>query len=133
MNAGGEIDGTGVTIYYTGTDLTINGHANSELSAPNLNGGTPDNYAIEDVLLYVPLTINADIKINGNSGNVFGGTLWAPASYYKITGTSDSTNPTSMGVSLVGQAVWVSGTSYLNLTYDESKDAGWPAYLQVQK
>ncbi len=132
MNAGGEIDGTGVTIYYTGTDLTINGHANSELSAPNLNGGTPDNYAIEDVLLYVPLTINADIKINGNSGNVFGGTLWAPASYYKITGTSDSTNPTSMGVSLVGQAVWVSGTSYLNLTYDESKDAGWPAYLQVQ-
>ncbi len=133
MNAGGEIDGTGVTIYYTGTDLTINGHADSELSAPNLNGGTPDHYAIEDVLLYVPQTISADIKINGNSGNVFGGTLWAPASYYKITGTSDSTNPTTMGVSLVGQTVWISGTSYLNLEYNEDKDAGWPAYLQVHE
>ncbi len=133
MNAGGEIDGTGVTIYYTGTDLTINGHANSELSAPNLNGGTPENYAIEDVLLYVPRTISADIKINGNAGNVFGGTLWAPTSYYKITGTSDSTNPTTMGVSLVGQTVWISGTSYVNLEYNEDKDAGWPAYLELHK
>ncbi len=134
MNAGGEIFGTGITIYYTGTDLTINGHSESVLAAPNSEGGTPPtNGAIEDVLLYVPLTISADIKINGNSGNEFGGTLWAPASSFQITGTSDSTNPTTMGVSLVGQAVWVSGTSYINLEYDEDKDAGWPAYLQVQK
>jgi hypothetical protein len=133
MNAGGEIDGTGITIYYTGTDLTINGHANSELSAPNLNGVEPDNFAIEDVLLYVPKDIHADIKINGNAGNIFSGTLWAPGSYYKITGTSDITNPTEMDVSLIGQTVWISGTSYINLKYDEKKDAGWPSYIQVEE
>ncbi len=133
MDAGGDIQGHGITIFYTGTDLTINGHADTALSAPNSPGDPPVNGAVEDLLLYVPDDISAVIKINGTSGNTFGGTMYAPASGWRITGTSNSENPTIMNTSIIGKAVWVSGTSYINIKYDDTMDAGWPAFIQVQK
>lgn len=141
MDAGGEVYGDGVTIYYTGTDLTINGHAESSLTAANTKNMTQtdfetalENGAVENVLLYVPPNIVADIKINGTSDNTFGGTLYAPSSHYKITGASSSPDvATTMNCSIIGETVWVSGTSYINISYDSDLDAGWPAYIQVQK
>jgi hypothetical protein len=145
MDAGGEVFGDGVTIYYTGTDLTLNGHVSTSLTAPHqkesmtsaetlIYNSAMENGAVENVMLYVPPTIAANIKINGTSDNSFGGTLYAPASAYKITGASSSPEEaTTMNCSIIGQAVWVSGNSYINMTYDSKMDAGWPAYIQVQK
>jgi len=133
MNAGGEVFGTGVTIYYTGTDMTLNGHLDTELAAPDSPGTPPENGAVEDVLVYVPMSVTADIKINGNSGNEIGGTIYAPESYVHITGTSDSLSPTEMNTSIIGKVVWVSGNSYINIAYDDDMDAGRPAWIQVQK
>ncbi len=142
MNAGGEVfnkmdaDGKvlgGVTIYYTGTDITLNGHLDTGLYAPNSPTIPLAGSAVEDVLLYVPPSVTAEIKINGTSGNIFSGTMYAPSSNFKITGTSDNTNPSEFDASIIGNAVWITGDSYLNFVYEEDKDAGWPAYLQVQK
>jgi len=130
---GGE--GPGVTLYYTGTDLTINGGADTAIAAPN-GYETPENPpgdAVEDLFLYIPPGNVATVKINGNSNNMFGGTLYMPSSYVKINGTSDSSSITSMYVSIIGGGVTITGDSYLNLVYDADRDYGMTSYLQVQK
>ncbi len=130
---GGE--GPGVTLYYTGTDLTINGGADTEIAAPNgyeLPDNPPGN-AVEDLFLYIPPGNVATVKINGGSNNLFGGTLYMPSSYVKITGTSDSSSITSMYVSIIGDGVTITGDSYLNLVYDADRDYGMTSYMQVQK
>ncbi len=128
--------GDGVTIYYTGTSLTINGGADSTIAAPNgyedpIN--PPPSGAIEDVLLYIPPGVVADVKINGGSNNVFAGTMYMPSSEVTVNGTSDSSSQTNMFVSIIGNAVKINGTSYLNITYDPDRDYGMTSYLQVQK
>ena len=137
MHAGGSVWGDGVTIYYTGTDLTLNGNVDTWLNAPNTGNGEhdiePQDGAVEDLLLYVPPDIEASIKINGTSNNTFGGTLYAPGSNYKITGTSDSAKATNMDVSIIGKTVWITGDSNLHIAYKDDRDAGTPAYIQVQK
>lgn len=136
MGANGAVYGEGVTIYYTGTDFTINGNVDTGLLAPNAESEPPIpaiNGAVEDILLYVPLGVEAIIKINGTSGNTFGGTLFAPDSTFHITGTSDSSNPTEFTASLIGASLWFSGTSVINFNYQQDSDAGWPSFLQVQK
>ncbi len=136
MGANGAVYGEGVTIYYTGNDFTINGNVGTDLLAPNAESEPPitaQNGAVEDVLLYVPLGVEAIIKINGTSDNTFGGTIFAPDSSIHITGTSDSSNPTEFTASLIGASLWFSGTSVINFNYQKDSDAGWPSFLQVQK
>jgi len=131
---GGE--GPGVTLFYTGTDLTINGGSDTEIAAPNgYDDPTdpPPGGAVEDLLLYIPPGTVATVKINGGSDNTWGGTLYMPDSFVKINGTSDSSSQTDMYVSIIGYGITISGDSYLNLVYDADRDYGMTSYLQVQK
>lgn len=125
----------GVTIYYTGTSLTINGGAGTDLGAPNgyTNNQTPPGGAVEDILIYVPPSVEATVSISGGADNVFGGTMYMPSCDVTMNGTSDESSITTMFVSVIGNAVKITGDSYLNFTYDPNRDYGMSSYLQVQK
>lgn len=135
MNAAAYVEGTGVTIYYTGTSITLNGGADTGLLAPDgyTDSNPPPHYAVEDLLLYIPPGIIADVVINGNANNTFAGTLFMPDSKVKINGTSDIASATYMQCSIIGYWVTLTGNSDFNITYDSNKEWSWPAYIQLQK
>lgn len=129
----GYIAGTGVTIYYTGTSLTINGGSDQTLAAPNSPGTPPTNNAVEDLLLYIPPTIRADVKINGKSGSTFSGTMYAPNSLWIVNGSGTVDNPVLMSSSIIGYDIILTGTSYVDMVYDSDTDFGWPAAMDVNR
>jgi len=149
MNADGYIfgepqpggNGDGITIFYTGTSLTINGGASTNLAAPNgyAYPDSPPSGAFEDILLYIPPGVEATVKINGNSENFIAGTMYMPSSDVTINGTSDNaakddqTLRTKMETSIIAFSVKINGTSYLDITYNADRDRGMTSYLQVQK
>ncbi|HWR65933.1 MAG TPA: Tad domain-containing protein [Bellilinea sp.] len=134
-------NGDGVTIFYTGTSLTINGGAQTNLAAPNGYDypDAPPSGAFEDILLYIPPGVEAVVKINGNSENFIAGTLYMPSSAVTINGTSDATAKddqtlrTKMETSIIGYSVKINGTSYLDIKYNADRDRGMTSYLQIQK
>lgn len=136
MNASAYVYGTGVTIYYTGTKLTLNGGADTALEAPDWepdNLFKVENYAEEDLLLYIPPGVVADVTINGDSNNTFSGTMYMPDSLVKINGNSTSGESTIMQVSVIGYWITITGNSDFSVKYNANKETGWPAYIQLQK
>jgi len=131
----------GVTLYFTGSNFTINGGVHVVLTAGNMKPTNVTDYAgtkaIEDLLLYVPPSENPDIDINGNSGSIISGTIYAPSSYIYIGGTtnldSDSGEEFNITSSIIGLDVAVKGTPGLNIRYDADFDYSFPTYLQVRK
>jgi hypothetical protein len=74
---GGDVTGTGVTIYATnGGDIKI-------------NGGTVSLQAGADgLLIYTDSASNKAVQLNGNAGNFFKGTVYAPKGNVAINGGS---------------------------------------------
>lgn len=128
-------DMPGVTIYFTGTSLTLNGGADTELLAPNgyVLPDTPPNYAVEDLLLYIPNDVLADVTINGNANNTFAGELYMPASTVKINGTAGSESATSLTCAIIGYWVTLTGASDFKISYDPNMVYSFPATIQLQK
>lgn len=137
MNSDGTVDGigNGVTIYFTGSSITLNGGLNTTLSAPNGydTQNPPPKRGVEDMLLYVKPGIKAIIKINGTSGSTFGGTIYAPDSLITINGNAGADSPSEFYTSIIGYDVNLTGASNINFIYDATRDYGFPAKLQVQK
>ena len=115
--------------------FVTNGGAGTDLGAPNgyTNNQTPPGGAVEDILIYVPPSVEATVSISGGADNVFGGTMYMPSCDVTMNGTSDESSITTMFVSVIGNAVKITGDSYLNFTYDPNRDYGMSSYLQVQK
>lgn len=137
---GGEIHGRGVTIYYEGTDFTINGGVIVELYAPNalpVPQSAPiiavENHAYEDLLLYVPVEFQADIKLNGGADSIFSGTIYAPSSFITVEGNADASTPTTYAGSIIGYDVKVAGTPGLSINYDPNQIPDVPSYLEQHK
>lgn len=79
--------------------------------APNYISGTPPN-----------------CTINGNAGDAFWGTIYAPYCGLKLNGTSDSTSFQSQ---LVGYTVDLTGASGVTLNYDDNTSGIFQIPLQV--
>lgn len=137
MTSEGTVDGSGVTIYFTGSDLTINGGMDATLEAPNGYDDPPPfppDRGIEDLLIYVPLGIDPQIKINGNSGSVFGGTIYAPSGFVTINGNAETDTPeTEFYTSIIAYDVNLTGASNINFNYDATRDYGFPTFMEVRK
>ena len=130
MEGQDEVQGEGVTIYFTGGTIKLNGGSNQRLTAPNgyQPGEVIPGNAIEDLLLYAP---NADdVTINGGSENYFGGTMYMPEAKVKINGNSSTQG---WNTSIIGYGVDIVGNSNVKIIYNAEMDFGSPAYLQVQR
>jgi len=133
MNSGVSVKGVGITIYYTGTSFTLNGGLDSTLAAPNSPTNPPTKGAVEDLLIYTPKEISANMKINGTSGSSFGGTIYAPNSLVFVAGNATAADPSTMTCSIIAYDIDMTGTSYVNMVYNSDMDYGWPSNLQQQK
>lgn len=130
----------GVTFKFTGRDFTINGAAHVVLAAPNeepvsVTANDPGHPGLEDMLLYVPPGIEADIKLNGNAGSSVSGTIYAPASFIDVGGSTNLANDETFTItsSIIGLDVKVAGTPGIHIRYDEDMDYGTPSSLYVRK
>jgi hypothetical protein len=135
MNANASVSGQGITIYYTGTSMVLNGAANNSLLSPNwepVHKIEAVNGAVEDMLIYVPPEVKADVTINGSSDSYFGGTVYAPTSNIFIAGNATMGHETVAEMALIGYRVDLTGASFFNIKYDANSDYSLPAVLQVK-
>ncbi|MHB8193226.1 MAG: pilus assembly protein TadG-related protein [Bellilinea sp.] len=137
---GGTVEGSDVTIYYTGDAFTLNGGVGTSLSAPNEAGAgqTPpparEDRAVEDLLLYVPPGDTVPvININGTSDSGLVGTILAPTSLITINGNATAGKESKFYTSIIGFDVNLTGASNINILYDPDVEFGRPSFLSVQK
>lgn len=126
----------GVTIYYTGDSLTLNGGADTELKAPNGYTDAYDSYlnnAVNNLLLYIPPGNDADVVINGNANNKLAGTLYMPDANVKINGSAGVGTFSTLECSIIGYWVTVTGASDIYIVYNALQQWSWPSYIQLQK
>lgn len=133
MGADGKMPG--VTIYFNGDSLTLNGGSDTALVSPTgyTNPEEVPNHAINNLLLYIPPGNDADVVINGNSNNTLVGTLYMPDANVKINGAATAGSASTFECSIIGYWVTVTGASDINIVYNAKKQWSWPSYIQLQK
>lgn len=120
INGGDSLTGIGVVIKMVGGDVVWNGGASVHLEAP-----TSGSY--DGLLIYMPSSTNcSSITLNGNSGSTIVGTILAPCANILVDGTGDS----GIVGQIIGYTVDLSGTSTVNLFYDDAHN--WDSLTQPQ-
>lgn len=136
MNTNASVSGTGITIYYTGTSMTINGAASNSLKAPNWEPAQliqPVKGAIEDLLIYVSPDVKADVTINGTSDSYFTGLVYAPNSNIFIAGNATMGHESVAEMALIGYRVDLTGASNFNIKYNADLVYAFPPDLEVRR
>jgi hypothetical protein len=118
----GGAPNAGVTLYINGGNLTINGTASVELSAPN--SGT---YA--GVLFYQNPSDTSVAKIDGTSDSYYQGGLYFPGAELDFGGTS-FTNATAKYTLIVVNDLKLNGTSTVVLNSDYSTLPGGVSIIE---
>jgi len=117
--------GSNVLLYMINEGVTWNGGATI-----NLDG--PDTGEFAGLLLYLPITNDSDISINGNSDSNFTGTILAPASAIDVAGTGSTDGLRSQ---VIGYTVKLTGSSATNVNYsdEENYDITIPSSIELAK
>ncbi len=108
MNAHDSLTGHGVVIYMVGGNIHWNGDAEINLSAP-----TSGPFA--GLLIYMPMTNDEGIILNGNMDSTLIGTILAPASDIQLNGTMSSS---MYHTQVIGYTVDLIGTAGIVVTYN---------------
>lgn len=122
LNAGDELNGSGVVIRVDNGDVRWNGGATVNLSAP-----TTGPFA--GLLLYLPEGNNNEVQINGNSSSTFTGTILAPSSPVAIDGTGGVTGLNSQ---VIGYTVNLTGSTSTFINYNAGQNYQAPENPAVQ-
>ncbi|HPO58244.1 MAG TPA: pilus assembly protein TadG-related protein [Anaerolineaceae bacterium] len=124
----GGIRGEGVTIYIPNGGIDINGGTNY-LRAPTEQEASAGLQAgIAGLLIYLPESNDSGIKITGNPGSDFVGTIYAPSSAIRFSGNS---NTDGYHTQFIGYIFEWDGTSSMTINYDQSMAYSSPAYLEL--
>jgi hypothetical protein len=112
----------GVLLYVPNGAVTFNGGTDVHIGAMN-NTDVPETY--RGYLLYLPPTNDSPVKIAGNNGSTFIGTILAPSSLITLEGGS-ATDSLNLECQIIGYSDRITGGGYLNISYYEDKVAqGW--------
>jgi len=131
VNAQDVISGTEVTIYVPYGKITINGGGDLQLSAPPAKPDTPlPSGALPGILFYVPDSNHNTVTINGTSGDLFSGMIYAPGSLIKVTGTSE--NEIFKG-QVIGWDVEVGGNTGFNILYNPNEGLTNPTKMELYR
>ncbi|KAF0108805.1 MAG: hypothetical protein FD146_691 [Anaerolineaceae bacterium] len=112
INANDVVTGVGVLLYFIDGRLHINGGAELNLSAQ-----TTGDYA--GLLIYLPLTNDNTVILNGNANSTFTGTILAPASEIQINGTGSSYGFHSQ---VIGYTIDLIGTADTSIFYNDNEN-----------
>jgi Flp pilus assembly protein TadG len=122
VNGGDTLTGENVVIVVETGDISWNGGAEINLSAP-----TEGPY--DGLLIFMPESNDGDVTINGNSNSNFTGSILVPSADVTINGTG---SPTGLHCQIIGYTVDISGTSDMNLTYNADDNYEAPVPPQVE-
>jgi Flp pilus assembly protein TadG len=114
----GSEDGPGVMIYLQRGPFDLGGGTFVNVFAEPSVGTLldPSDNDWMGMLIYVDPENASDVKITGNSGSKYSGTVYAPSSNCVIQGTGDSIGLNSQ---VICNTVKVAGTALVNITYDQ--------------
>jgi len=107
----------GVLIKVTNGGVTFNGGAHVDLYAMS-DENTPED--LRNLLIFLPPGNTSTVKINGNSGSQYTGSIWAPSAHCTLQGSG-----TSLGLNsqVMCFTMNITGSATLNINYDENKNA----------
>jgi hypothetical protein len=118
----------GVFFYVDGGGITFNGNSDINIHAIDTNADDfPDEFV--NMLIYVPPSNPANIKLTGNNGSLFTGTILAPTSSTEILG---SNNTVAYHSQIISYTVKVSGGGNINITYNENENNLTPTNPAVE-
>lgn len=112
----------GVMFFIPHGGVTFNGGSDIDLHAITCTGCGLDD-GLVGYLIYLPPTNTETVKINGNSGSIFSGTILAPGSLVTLEGGSSTGSPVNLWSQIIGYSVKLTGNSNLNIFYDKSLNA----------
>ena len=123
VNANDVLTGDEVLIYMRSGNVHWNGNAQINLTAM-----TSEPYP--GLLIYMPLSNDDGMIINGNSDSSFTGTFLAPASDIQINGTAGAEGYSSQ---IIGYTIDLIGTADMLVEYNQSDnlELDFPATLEM--
>jgi Flp pilus assembly protein TadG len=108
----------GVFFFVDGGDITFNGTSDINIHAVDTNDQDfPDEFV--NMLIYVPPSNRANIKLTGNNGSLFTGTILAPTSSTEILGSNNSVAYHSQ---IISYTVKASGGGTIDITYNQDEN-----------
>ncbi|RJP52792.1 MAG: hypothetical protein C4583_05995 [Anaerolineaceae bacterium] len=111
VNANDTLEGHDVVIYMMDGNIHWDGGAEINLTAPTWG-------PFEGLLIYMPLTNDEGIILNGNMDSNLVGTIFAPASDIQLNGIM---NTSAYHTQVIGYTVDLIGTAEIVITYNASE------------
>ncbi len=124
---GGEITGTGVTIFMASGSMKINGQTEVQLEAP-MGEASP---AIRGMLFYAAESNTASHQLSGGSSSWFTGTIYAPYGSLEIGGNNGV--GLTFTTQIVGNYVKVHGTADMEINFNAVNTYNHPAYVELYR
>ena len=112
INAGDQINGMGVLLYFIDGGLHINGGAQMNLASQSTG-----DYA--GLLIFLPMSNTNPVVLNGNANSTFTGTILAPASQVQVNGTSSNYGYHGQ---VIGYNVDLTGDGGTTIIYNDSEN-----------
>jgi Flp pilus assembly protein TadG len=112
LNGNDTLTGSGVVIVMESGSVTLNGSGTLDLSAPTSG-------PFQGLLIYLPMSNDSVIKINGTNDQRLTGSILAPASLVKLDGTADTN---AFHTQIVGYEVDIAGTFDGIIRYNDSEN-----------
>ena len=114
-----DADSEGVFFYVPGGDITFNGTSDIKIHAiSSLVDDFPEQFL--NYLIYVPPSNHATIKITGNDGSSFTGTILAPSSHVVLNGGSGTVG---LDTQIIGYSIAIEGNGTLDITFNQANNA----------
>lgn len=117
---GGNVDGTGITIYLMGnSNFRIAGNADLQIEAATNN---PVNGALPGVLIYMAQGNTGEFSLLGTSDNTYHGTVYAPNGTIEVGGNSrlETAGESNKYTQLIGFDVKIHGNPEITIKYVEN-------------
>jgi hypothetical protein len=123
-NINQDFSGDNVTIYMLDGDITYNGNATVNLTAPTNPHASPE---IPGIWLYSPN--GGKVTLNGTSSDNFVGMIYAPKSDVKLTGNAENI----FEGQVIGWNVNIGGTNDMQVHYDNCSAYTRSPWIELHK
>jgi len=125
LNGGDDITGEDVVFVLNSGSIYWNGDAEINLDAP-------ESGPYKGLLVYVPMSNEAELRLNGNMESEISGTILAPASHIKFSGDAETE---AEHCQIIGYTVEFGGNGELEIEYEDKNnyDATIPPAIELAK
>jgi hypothetical protein len=128
--SGGKLAGTGVTIYITTGDFSING-GEIDIVAPPARDCSHCPPALPGVLIYLAPGNTGDIVLLGNAVSEYLGLVYAPDGTIEVGGTAGESS--QVHAQLIGDTVKIHGNAEVIVNFEDALNPSNPALIELYR